>query len=149
MNCNPFQSLQSCTLSPNYCFCFALFIQLSCILGSIWQYNMEISVSFNPSPCLLWCMGIYNCWGMVNYLGHSRNLYLRQVVKNGKKVMFFVLPWRLIFKQTCLKKKENTILYSNLEINGSESLLQKLLQQRNWCCFFVIIIFQTNETTRG
>ena len=23
LNCNPFQSSQCCTLSPNYCFCFA------------------------------------------------------------------------------------------------------------------------------
>ena len=33
-------------------------------------------------------------------------IYLRQEVKNGKKVTFFVLPCRLIFEQTCLKRKK-------------------------------------------
>lgn len=32
-------------------------------------------------------------------------IYLRQVVKNGKKVIFLVLPCRFIFEQTCLKRK--------------------------------------------
>ena len=30
--------------------------------------------------------------------------YLKHVDKNGKKVMFFVLPCCFIFKQTCLEK---------------------------------------------
>ena len=44
MNCNPLQSLPSCTLSPNYCFCFALYnlvIQLSCIFGGIWCFMYQ------------------------------------------------------------------------------------------------------------
>lgn len=40
--------------------------------------------------------------------------YLRQVVKNGKKVIFFVLPCRLIFKQTCLKRNK-TQFFSRTE----------------------------------
>ena len=46
MKYNLLQSLQSCTLSPNCCFCFTLqnlFIQLSCIFGGTWWNNLEIS----------------------------------------------------------------------------------------------------------
>lgn len=37
----------------------------------------------------------------------SKYIYLRHVVKNGKKVIFFVLPCRFIFKQTCLKRRQH------------------------------------------
>ena len=40
--------LQSCALSPNYCFSFALhnrFIRLSYKFGGIWRYNIEIRLA--------------------------------------------------------------------------------------------------------
>ena len=69
MNRNPLQSLQSCTLSPNSAFVLLyriFFIQLSCIFGGIWQYNVERNNSHGKSfvaSKLLWllerCLFLY------------------------------------------------------------------------------------------
>ena len=42
MNCNPLQSLQSCALCSNRCFCFALFLS-NFIFGGIWRYTIWVT----------------------------------------------------------------------------------------------------------
>ena len=71
--------------------------------------------------------------------------YLKQVVKNGKDVIFFVLPCCLIFKQTDLKQKKtqftgnNKLQYqqkhSYAKIADKETLVDQSSNDEYPCCW--------------
>ena len=102
-NCNPLPSLQSCTFSPNYCFCFTLCNLLSNLISANRFYLFIYFYCFNHYyyACMYVC--VYACTVCMHACMHVC-MYLANSIFGGiwqcnmKNTISFFQPWQYSFK---------------------------------------------------